>query len=226
MTRPPWTETIAFLATLFLASFAISSRSMAAPQNFVGCWDGTFAYNLANVLEVNDGFEITINGSQLSGDPIVTQDGITFVLQRTEENAFVWHTGLGLYVKIPPGGCRLDSANGTASCQASIPEARSYRSAFVTWDQSDIDFSGQGSSPIVPLATRGTLKSVEFSLSRTGASLVLTSVDEQGSAHPQSVMIEPFSMEGALICSMGRDSDNSFLRREFPDRLRTYLRRR
>ena len=214
--------------SILLAGLTISIASngaSAADAAFVGCWDETFAYDIANILQVDDGFEITMNGSTLHGDPIRTHDGIEFQLDSPTDDRFLWHSELGLYVKLPPGSCAIDTAGQTVHCQATIPAATSFRTAYVTWRQSDIDMNRTTGAPIVGMATSGELTQVSFDLSEQGAKISLTSSDGQSHTVTKSVRIDPYENTNRLICNLVRDGTNNYLTRGFPDRLRAYLQR-
>src|SRR4051812_36865098 len=75
----------------------------------LNCWDGTFAYNSINVVAVDDGYEVSFQGSHL-GDFILSRNAM-LVSQRFEK--------MNLHVKFPRGACIVD---GTAiQCSSRNP---------------------------------------------------------------------------------------------------------
>lgn len=207
------------------ATFAVClapSLSYGAAGDFVGCWDQTFAYNLVNILQVSDGFEVTLNGSQLAGDDIQTIDGVRFNLGKNPGD-FQWHTGLGIYVKFPAGSCHVDVGHQTASCRATLQEVDQGRRIFVTWEQSDISRRGQ---PVVPFSAPGDVTSIELKLSAAGGVFSYDYTNADSTTATGWIGVNPYLHEGGLTCGLTLDPQSeSGLTRHFPDRLLQYLRR-
>lgn len=207
-----------------IANLLAAAPTYAANGDFVGCWDGTFAYNTTNILQVADGFEVSLKGSTLRGDAIKTVDGFEFRLQGEAEE-FIWHTGLGVYIKFPAGACQIDVQAQTAHCQAQLAEPVRYRSAFVTWQQLDIDFNGRTSAPIVHMGFDNDLVAISYDVSTQGAQAAFTTQARDGSQSISRVTIVrgDFGEDPGLRCNLSSDITNGFLQASFPERLRAYL---
>lgn len=191
-----------------LAMTLTSASALAAPAQILGCWDGTYAYNVANVLGTELGYEVTLTGSQL---------GPLSFDEFPEDVKFSGWNEKSLHVLFPRDSCTVST--GKVVCETAGSETSRYANAFAERWVKDLDESKQVLTPLTMSRISFELDvDAGFKVSVHGAA-VLDGDDDEFEPSVQEVRI-PFDHGG----SCDPDNERHHLGGvEFPQRLRTYL---